>query len=490
MKNQTGGGWQEVRRKGRSANFSSRWDILRNSTEGSKGVITSFFITNFDNRWRARDLFFEFKDLGVVDEIVIPPKKDWRGEKYGFMRFAEVENVGLLEVKLDNLWLEGRKLKANVSKFKRKDLKEDNLEKRKVFSKGNVVGNEEGLTKGFQKEAGRYGFSRRAGGVDEHNKQFRSYADTVINKPLQFNNHKGINLKLSNQNLKTGEASNKEEETFKTFIYSSSLEEQNKYRKAMVGIARSPGMAFGVSKSLLAEGIFTVVATPLGPNLCLLEETVDGDLDRLLSEAWVWKDRWFKEVRKWQKKDVECFRSVWVSIFGIPCFVRNRRFCELLLSDIGVVANGEILEEQQLRMDVTNLMIFTDKLDTINLKIAVFIDGETFHCLVKEDATVRVGDMDGSTVASEDDEWSEPESCSEVRVKVDRTARCEKQVDFPAPVGGEGNGAIDGDPSVCVRSGERRCSEKQHVKVDVKGVKDVSHKRNDLELEGGLQSRS
>src|SRR4051812_27957641 len=113
MKNQTGGGWQEVRRKGRQANFSSRWDILKNSSDDSKGIITSFFITNFDNRWRARDLFFEFKDLGVVDEIVIPPKKDWRGEKYGFVRFVEVEDVRLLEVKLDNLWLDGRKLKAN-----------------------------------------------------------------------------------------------------------------------------------------------------------------------------------------------------------------------------------------------------------------------------------------------------------------------------------------------------------------------------------------
>lgn len=54
-----------------------------------------------------------------MNEIVIPPKKDWRGERYGFVRFVNVENERLMEVKLDNLWLEGRKLKANVSRIKR-----------------------------------------------------------------------------------------------------------------------------------------------------------------------------------------------------------------------------------------------------------------------------------------------------------------------------------------------------------------------------------
>lgn len=50
------------------------------------------------------------------------------------MRFFNVENDRLLEIKLDNLWLEGRKLKANVSKFERKKrveifLREDQVNK-------------------------------------------------------------------------------------------------------------------------------------------------------------------------------------------------------------------------------------------------------------------------------------------------------------------------------------------------------------------------
>lgn len=69
------------------------------------------------------------------------------------------------------------------------------------------------------------------------------------------------------------------------------------------------GHAYGVSQILIEEGIFTVVATPLGPNLCMLEETVEGDLEALLKEGTEWKSRWFKEVRKWKPLDVECFRA-------------------------------------------------------------------------------------------------------------------------------------------------------------------------------------
>src|SRR4051812_23387793 len=116
---ESGKEWVKVTRKGNNGYTSSRWDIFKNPMEGDRGDITSFFITDFEQKWGARDLFFEMKNFGVVDEIVIPPKKDWRGEKYGFARFVKVEDVRMLEVKLDNLWLEGRKLKANVSRFKR-----------------------------------------------------------------------------------------------------------------------------------------------------------------------------------------------------------------------------------------------------------------------------------------------------------------------------------------------------------------------------------
>lgn len=73
----------------------------------------------------------------------------------------------------------------------------------------------------------------------------------------------------------------------KTFLYNSNQEERNGFKNAMVGIVKEPGYAYGVSQTLLEEGIFTVVATLLGPNLCLLEETSEGDMELLLNDAGV-----------------------------------------------------------------------------------------------------------------------------------------------------------------------------------------------------------
>lgn len=71
-------GWKTVHNKGRRVFTGDKWDIMKNVNEGALGKITSFFFTDFDSSWRVEDLFFEFKELGIVDEIVIPPKKDWR----------------------------------------------------------------------------------------------------------------------------------------------------------------------------------------------------------------------------------------------------------------------------------------------------------------------------------------------------------------------------------------------------------------------------
>lgn len=50
----------------------------------------------------------------------------------------------------------------------------------------------------------------------------------------------------------------------------------------MIGTAKTTGLAYGVSQSLIEEGIFCIMATPLGPNLCLMEETIEGDFEALL----------------------------------------------------------------------------------------------------------------------------------------------------------------------------------------------------------------
>lgn len=63
----------------------------------------------------------EFKQLGAINEVGIPPRKDSRGRRYDFVRFLEVKDERLLVTRMDNLFLEGRKLHVNIPRFKRSE---------------------------------------------------------------------------------------------------------------------------------------------------------------------------------------------------------------------------------------------------------------------------------------------------------------------------------------------------------------------------------
>lgn len=84
------------------------------------------------------EVFWKFED---IDEVVIPSTRDIRGQRYGFIRFFEVKDARLLATKLDNIFIENKKLFFNLPRFIKKiysqDLREYNI--RKVKIEGNVI---------------------------------------------------------------------------------------------------------------------------------------------------------------------------------------------------------------------------------------------------------------------------------------------------------------------------------------------------------------
>lgn len=69
-----------VERAKGSSRGKERWDIAGSE----KGVSTkkdgvrssSFFVTEFGDKWLAKYLFYEFMILGEIDEVVIPLRRD------------------------------------------------------------------------------------------------------------------------------------------------------------------------------------------------------------------------------------------------------------------------------------------------------------------------------------------------------------------------------------------------------------------------------
>ena len=105
-----GGGWTKVvSRKKEGARVASM-----NSGDLSK-IATTFFVCNLPPHWRSRDLWRAFEQLGVLVDAFVPGRKDKTGELYGFVRFIKVAYVNELQKKMNEMVVDGRRLRANVS---------------------------------------------------------------------------------------------------------------------------------------------------------------------------------------------------------------------------------------------------------------------------------------------------------------------------------------------------------------------------------------
>lgn len=57
------------------------------------------------------------------------------------------------------------------------------------------------------------------------------------------------------------------------------------FRKAYMGVVINPDMSYNIQTSFKIEGYFSIKVTPLGANLCLLEESDPDELRNLIRDA-------------------------------------------------------------------------------------------------------------------------------------------------------------------------------------------------------------
>lgn len=242
------------------------WDIAVGSKKMEPEMkILSFSITEFGDKWKARDLLFEMKDLGEVVEVVIPPKQDRKGRRYGFVRFANVVEEKLLAIKLHSLILDGRKMFANLPRFQRSNVSESSDSNRRVYHGG----------KHFYKEQG----NKWMGRVDG-----RYFADVLGNRK---NNHKAGDSYLKS-----------------TLVVEAVEEDIIRCQRAYTGFLKSPIEESELKGIFLEEGLFYIRVTMLGPNMCILEDLVLGEVEAFLVERKEWWKSLFSRIRPWELEDV------------------------------------------------------------------------------------------------------------------------------------------------------------------------------------------
>ncbi|XP_058747156.1 uncharacterized protein LOC131620160 [Vicia villosa] len=264
--------------------------ILR---EGKIAFVTSFYDSEFPDTYCARDLFQLFGCEGTVAEVFISPKRNGIGKRFGFARFSEVEDGRLLAVRLDNILILGKKIHVNLPRFAR--------------GVGKVGGKSFISTKGLHASSG--GFAERKNeGMNfkkESRRENRSYADIVMGSGTKAAKMQGYKA---------------------SFSYNSCEEQKMRLQKAFVGKTILPGAAYNVHVHMEMEGIFAVKVSPLGGNLCLLEELEKGYIEDFLGSNDCWWSLWFSEVKRWDADSVDEHRDAWVRVYCIPAIAWQSEF--------------------------------------------------------------------------------------------------------------------------------------------------------------------
>lgn len=97
----------------------TKWDLAKSVRREFQRVLSTFFFTSFREKMASRDLYEIFVDYGVVDEVIIPNRRNKYAHRFGFVRFFDVPDEALLASKLDNIFVGKQKLFVNVSRFHR-----------------------------------------------------------------------------------------------------------------------------------------------------------------------------------------------------------------------------------------------------------------------------------------------------------------------------------------------------------------------------------
>lgn len=80
-------------------------------------------------------------------------------------------------------------------------------------------------------------------------------------------------------------------------------------------------MTYNIHDIFNTKGYFSIKVTPLGENLCLLEEREEqeeGEIKAMVDEGSDWLWQWFKEIRKWRVSYADKEMVTWLCCYSVP----------------------------------------------------------------------------------------------------------------------------------------------------------------------------
>ncbi|CAL0316838.1 unnamed protein product [Lupinus luteus] len=313
------------------------------------GPMSSFYVTNFPEDFRAVDLWRSLQSKGNIVDVFIPSKRNRSGQRFAFVRFNNVQDERNLTLSLDNVWLGSLKLCANVPRFKQKD----------------------GAVK-----SGSAATSRPRKGFSVKVRDGRSYAEAVRGK--------GGGVVVGSAN---GGVLNREERKVgrDPLVFDVVESELDWLHSCYIGRITESVTPYSVQGLLLEEGILSLSVCPLGGNLVLLVPKAGESVKKVLSEAPTWSAKIFCSVYPWSSECVADERLVWIRCFGLPLHAWNEGVFGQIAKVFGTLVEVDEASIRKVCLEFCRMLIQTPSWSRIEDSLIVNILDKEFTIHVREE---------------------------------------------------------------------------------------------------------
>ncbi|GKV05619.1 hypothetical protein SLEP1_g17606 [Rubroshorea leprosula] len=343
----------------RSKKFNHDWGYNR----GIYKQATTFFFSNIPNDWNYNDMWKTFGRYGRLISIYSPQRRNQFGRRFGFLKYIEVRNARDLEVKLDQIWVAGRKIWVNIAKYPEEKIV---AKKKSLLSKPSMVVEGKSYADAVKGQE-----EIKYGKTGSQLKQIRS--ETVYGK-------KGSILKNSKtEQRKIWRVKNRGTE-WRGLEYNVKEEDYEWLQGCYVGIAHSVEMVPNIQEKFYIEGYFSCRLRAMGGKMVLMDCEDKEELKDLVQGAADWLGQWFSEVKPWSPLMVAKERFVWIRCQGTPLQVWGPAFFESMAVPWGKFICLDDSTSQKRRFDIARFLISTQIMDLISVKRQITVNGEVY-CL-------------------------------------------------------------------------------------------------------------
>ncbi|KAF1890247.1 hypothetical protein Lal_00025580 [Lupinus albus] len=306
---------------------------------------TTFFFTNIPESHGISEMWTVFSKWGSVGDVIIPQKRDKRGNRFGFVRFKQTDEDDKLLKSLEQVWIGNYKIKINIPRFKRKE----DRKFKGVTSTRSIL-----QPVGFQSK--------------------------MINREGNHSSWKDILLNCSSFPATT------KKQVPKYIVPKSCVEHFNKQWVAEI---HRWDDVYNLQEILNRKGIFSVQTTHMGGKLFLLKSVGKEEVDQIFKNEEQWWKSIFKEINKWSPTTRPLERLVWIQCFGVPAQAWSEDFFKLVLEDVGELIRLDEDTKSMARLDLARCLVACPSMHQLNFTQSVSIGEMEWEIRVIEEILVE-----------------------------------------------------------------------------------------------------